>query len=124
MSRRAQDDNISFEFRLSDITIPGNGGNGTGITALVEAALGSTPTYFTRMISWEIVENAAAFHAALTADMVAPFLVKATNVGLNLAVSKDAMDKTFVRSTTASTVAAKVIMYLTDENVIWTNPVD
>ena len=124
MSRRAHDDNISFEYKLSPITIPGNAGNGTDVTALVVAALGATPAFFTRIISWEIVENAAAFHAALAADMAAPFLVKATNVGLNLAVSKEAMDKTFVRSTTAGTVAAKVIMYLSDEFVTWTNPSD
>lgn len=124
MSRRGHADSISFEYKLSLITIPGNGGDGTTVTALVEAALAETPSFFTRMISWEIVENAAAFHAALAASIVAPFLVKATNAGLNLAVSKEAMDKTFVRSTTAGTVAAKVIMYLVDEDVIWSNPSD
>ena len=122
--RRANTDNISFEYKLSDITIPDSGGNGTGVTALVVAALGGVQSWFPRIISWEIVENAAAFNAALTAGMAAPFLVKATNAGFNLAVSKEAMDETFVRSTTGSTVAAKVIIYLSDEIVTWDNPSD
>ncbi len=123
--RRAHGDNISFEYRIADIVIPVSGGDGTDLFQLVKDDLGPNQGYYERIISWEVIENAAAFHAGVdSAALTDKFLVRATNAGLNLAVSRQSLEDTFVRSTTAGTVAAKVILYLADENVLWSTPED
>lgn len=112
MSRVTHGDVIARGMELVDITIPGNGGNGSSVDALK-----GTQDYDEKIIAWEIIDNAADFDVARAADMAAPSFVRDLDEGFAPPVSGSALAELFLRSKTAGTVAALLILYLAKDDV-------
>ncbi len=113
MSRVTHGDVTARTMELKAITIPANTGDGSSVEALK-----GTQDYDSRIFAWEIIDNAADFEVARAADMAAPNFTRDLDEGFAPPVSGDALAELFVRSKTAGTVAALLILYLAKEDVL------
>ena len=113
MSRQLYSDVTAKSLELVDITILANTGDGSSVDILK-----GVQDYDKRIVAWEVVENGAAFEVARAKEMAAPKLSRAQDLGFAPPVSKFALSELFLRSTTDSTVAAVLILYLAGDDAI------
>lgn len=103
------DSDIPLDLELKAITILGNGGNGSTLESLKGAQ-----AYDDRILGWRIVENDDAFEYAMAEGMAAPAPTIDAELGWAPPLAKDALSSVYVRSTSASTVAAILELYLSE----------
>lgn len=113
MSRVTHGDVTAHSMELVAITIPGSGDDGETVDALK-----TVKDYDARIFAWEIVENALAFEVGKAADMAAPVITADADEGFAPPVSAAALSELWLRSATAATVAATLILYTAKEDVI------
>ena len=112
MSRLTHQDVTAQKMELVTITIPANTGDGSTVDALK-----GTKTYDKKIVAWEVVENLAAFEVARAADMASPVLGRDLDEGFAPPVGRFALLELYLRSTTAATVGAVLILYTANEEV-------
>lgn len=110
MARVVYQDVTSKDFEIVNIVIPANTGDGSSVDALK-----TVQSYDKRIASWEIVENAAAFEVAKEKEMALGKITPDADAGFAPPVGRFALPTTFLRSTTAATVAAVLILYTAEQ---------
>ncbi len=113
MSRVTHGDVTANKMELVAIEIPINTGDGSSVDALK-----GVQDYDAKIISWEIVQNVNAFQWARAADMAAPVVSADADEGLAPPVGKFALPEIFLRSASAATVAAVLVLYTAKDDVI------
>ncbi len=112
MSRPTNRDQVSYDVEIEDITIPVNTGNGSTIDSFV-----SGKDYRNRIITYEILENAAEFKVSKVAGMGSRAITRATDLGFSPPAGSKSLKTLFVRSTTGATVAAVLVLYTSEQKV-------
>ena len=112
MSRLPYSDITAKSMELVTLAVPANTGDGSTVDALK-----GVKTYDLKVVSWEIVENAAPIEVSRVKEMTAPKLTRAKDLGFAPPVSRFALSELFLRSTTTAAVAAVLVLYLGPEDV-------
>lgn len=102
-----QKDTVAGDVELKAITIPANTGSGTDLETLKGAQ-----SYDDRILGWRIIENDGAFQYAMANDMAAPAPTRDEELGWAPPLCAYPLSRIFLRSTSASTVAAILELYL------------
>ena len=102
-----QKDTVAGDIELKAITIPVNTGNGTDLETLKGAQ-----SYDDRILGWRIIENDGAFQYAMANDMASPAPTRDEELGWAPPLSAYPLGRVYLRSTSTSTVAAILELYL------------
>ncbi len=121
--------NIAADFDIVTLTLPANNVDGKDLRTLIQEsmdlAVGGVPDWWDKIVTWEIVENAAAILVSKKEDMSTPnFVIDATR-GFAPPVGRPALTGTHLRTHgAAGTSKAMLLVYLMDQPTSWNTEVD
>ena len=104
---------IPDDHRLVEIVIPGNGSDGATIGSFF-----ASKKYAEQVVTWEIVDNDDDIDLGKRVNLTGPKITFSRNAGIPPTVGKESVSTTYVRSTKAGTVAAILVVYIMNEEVL------